>query len=171
MSLALIVAVSENNVIGVRGDLPWQLSADLRRFQKLTMGHHIVMGRKTFESIGRLLPGRTTVIVTRQTVFQFDGALVVASVEEGLEAVKIDPLPFVIGGGEIFSLFLPLVSEIHLTRVHATVEGDTFLPKIDWNQWAATHQEWHSADSKNNFDHTYLVYHRRNGILSANRSD
>jgi len=133
--LAMIVAASENNVIGVDGDLPWHLSADLKRFKKLTMGHHIIMGRKTFDSIGRLLPGRTTVIVTRQPDFQFEGAVIAHSVEQAIELAAEDDCPFIVGGAQIYSLAMPLVNRLFLTRVHCQVQGDTVLPEIDWTAW------------------------------------
>ena len=136
-NLAMIVAASTNDVIGVDGDLPWHISADLKRFKKLTMGHHLIMGRKTFESIGRCLPGRTTVIITRQTDFTFEGAKVANSIESAL-ALAIaadDPTPFIVGGAEIYALAMPHVAEIYLTRVHQNVDGDTHLPPIDWDQW------------------------------------
>lgn len=133
--LAMIVAASTNDVIGVDGDLPWHISADLKRFKSLTMGHHLIMGRKTFDSIGRCLPGRTTIIVTRQSDYAFDGAQVAHSIESALEIAADDALPFVVGGAEIYALAMPLVSEIYLTRVHQKIAGDTFLPPIDWDQW------------------------------------
>lgn len=134
-NLAMIVAASTNDVIGVDGDLPWHISADLKRFKKLTMGHHLIMGRKTFESIGRCLPGRTTVILTRQPNFDFLGAKIAHSIEEAIELVADDPSPFIIGGAEIYALAMPHISHIYLTRVHQTIDGDTCLPKIDWKQW------------------------------------
>ena len=133
--LALIVAASENNVIGINDDLPWRLSADLKRFKSLTMGHAIVMGRKTFDSIGRLLPGRQTVIITRNQDFQFEGASVVHSIDDAIEACRSQEITFLTGGAEIYRLGLPLVDEIYLTRVHTQIEGDTFLPEIDWEQF------------------------------------
>ncbi len=133
--LAMIVAASENNIIGVNGDLPWRLSADLQRFKRLTMGHHLIMGRKTFESIGRLLPGRTTVILTQQPSYEFAGARIAHSIEQAVEICRGDDCPFVTGGAEIYRLALPLVSKIHLTRVHAQISGDTTLPEIDWDRW------------------------------------
>ena len=134
-NLAMIVAASTNDVIGVDGDLPWHISADLKRFKQLTMGHHLIMGRKTFESIGRCLPGRTTVILTRQASFEFAGAKIAHTIEEAIELAAADPSPFIIGGAEIYALAMPHVSHIYLTRVHQTIDGDTYLPKIDWKQW------------------------------------
>ena len=134
-NLAMIVAASTNDVIGVDGDLPWHISADLKRFKRLTMGHHLIMGRKTFESIGRCLPGRTTVIVTRQPEFEFAGAKIAHSIETAIELTEGDSTPFIIGGAEIYALAMPLVSHIYLTRVHQEIAGDTRLPAIDWKQW------------------------------------
>lgn len=158
--LAMIVAASENNVIGFNGDLPWRLSADLKRFKELTMGHHIIMGRKTFESIGRLLPGRTTVILTRQSGFEFAGAKTVNSIKAAISICKHDDPPFVTGGAEIYRIALPLVTEIHLTRVHAVLEGDTVLPEIDWQRWELVDEQRHLGDQKNNFDYSFETYHR-----------
>ena len=134
-NLAMIVAASTNDVIGVDGELPWHISADLRRFKQLTMGHHLIMGRKTFESIGRCLPGRVTVILTRQPGFEFAGAQIARTIEEATELAAADPSPFIIGGAEIYALALPHVSHIYLTRVHQKIVGDTYLPEIDWKQW------------------------------------
>lgn len=156
----MIVAASENDMIGIAGDLPWRLSSDLIRFKKLTMGHHIIMGRKTFESIGRLLPGRTTVIITRQADFEFEGAKIVHSIEEAVDACQGDDCPFVTGGAEIYRLMLPLVTEIQLTRVHKEIEGDTILPEIDWKCWKQVSSERHQMDKKNEVDYSFEVYQR-----------
>ena len=129
-NLAMIVAASDNDVIGVDGDLPWHISADLKRFRKLTTGHHIIMGRKTFESIGRLLPDRTTIIITRQSDYFFQGAKITNSVETALLAVNDDDQPFIVGGGEIYKLALPLVRTIHLTRVHTQIKATRCCRKL-----------------------------------------
>lgn len=150
--LAMIVAASENNVIGVDGDLPWHLSADLKRFKKLTMGHHMIMGRKTFDSIGRLLPGRTTVIVTRQADYQFEGAKIAHSVEQAVELAKEDPCPFIVGGAQIYSAAMPLVDRLFLTRVHSEIEGDTFLPEVDWSAWTLESSEKGSEEVEFTFE-------------------
>ena len=159
--LALIVAASENNVIGIDDDLPWRLSADLKRFKSLTMGHAIIMGRKTFDSIGRLLPGRQTVIITRNQDFQFEGAIVVHSIEAALEACNEHQIAFLTGGAEIYRLGLPLVDEIYLTRVHTEIEGDTVLPAIDWDQFELLETEAFNADAKNEFDFSLSHYRKR----------
>ena len=159
-NLAMIVAASDNDVIGVDGDLPWHLSADLKRFRKLTTGHHIIMGRKTFESIGRLLPDRTTIIITRQADYFFKGAKIANSVEAALFAVNDDDQPFIIGGGEIYKLALPLAQTIHLTRVHTQIKGDTMLPEIDWAKWNLVESTYHEADKRNDFNYTFEEYQR-----------
>ncbi len=157
--LAMIVAASENNVIGVDGDLPWHLSEDLKRFKKLTMGHHIIMGRKTFDSIGRLLPGRTTVIVTRQKDYTFDGAKIAHSVEQAVDFAAEDPCPFIVGGAQIYLAAMSLVNRLFLTRVHTEIDGDTFLPKIDWSDWELKSSVSGSAE----VEFTFEDYVRQNG--------
>lgn len=128
MNLSLIVASSDNGVIGVKGDLPWHISTDLKRFKRLTMGHHMVMGRKTFDSIGRCLPGRTTVIVTRNASFQFDGAKIVHDMHSARLAVVGDDQPFVVGGSQIYRAALPLIKTVYLTRVLTEIDGDAWFP-------------------------------------------
>jgi len=160
MNLSLIVAYSENRVIGRDGDLPWRLSADLQRFKRLTMNHHIIMGRKTYESIGRLLPGRTTVVVTRDPQFKVPGAVMVNSLKAALAAVADDPEPFIIGGAEIFEQALPLANKLYLTRVLAEIDGDCHFPEIDWNQWRNLSKQSVAADDKNQFPHSFEIYER-----------
>lgn len=159
--LIMIVAASENDLIGKQGELPWSLSADLRRFKRLTMGHTIIMGRKTFESIGRLLPGRNTVIITRNPDYQFEGAHVVASLESALAIPTQKDSVFLIGGAEIYRLALPQVDEIQLTRVHVQLEGDTYLPTISWDDWELLSDENHPADDKNAYPYSFLHYRRK----------
>jgi dihydrofolate reductase len=161
MKLALIVAASENDVIGVGGKLPWHLPDDLSRFKRLTMGHHIIMGRKTFESIGKLLPGRTTVIVTHQPNYRIEGAKIVNSIEQALSAVLGDPCPFVVGGAAIYAAAMPQATDLYLTRVHMQIGGDSLLPPIDWNQWALVHYQRHSRDIRANLAFTFEIYRRR----------
>lgn len=162
-TISMIVAASENGVIGKDGDMPWKLSADLRHFKRITTGHTIIMGRKTWESINRLLPGRSTVIVTRQTDYQVDGAIVVDSLEGALSATD-DSEPFIVGGSEIYRLALPLVSKIYLTRVHATVDGDTLLPEIDFNNWNKVDSVPHLADDKNLYDCTFETWEIKESV-------
>ncbi|MGI9517101.1 MAG: dihydrofolate reductase [Pirellulaceae bacterium] len=160
MIVSLIVAMSENGVIGRDGDMPWRLSDDLRRFKRITMGHHLIMGRKTFDSIGRLLPGRTTIIMTRNVDYQVEGALIARDFASALALAAGDDEVFVVGGGEIYRTALPAVQRIYLTRVHTTLEGDTTFPEIDWDNWQRVSRESHSCDDRNNYDYTFEVYDR-----------
>jgi dihydrofolate reductase len=161
-SISLIVAVAENDVIGRRGELPWRLSADLRRFKELTMGHAIIMGRKTFESIGRPLPGRRMIVVTRQADYRAEGADVVGGLEEAYRAAgsRGESEAFVIGGAEVFAQAKPQAERVYLTRVHATVDGDAFFPPLDSNQWRLVSSEPHAADAKNEYSYTFEIYER-----------
>lgn len=160
MKISLIVAMSENRVIGRDGDLPWHLSADLRRFKQLTMGHHIIMGRKTFESIGRLLPGRTTVVVTRQADYDVGGALVAGDLETAMQQAASDDEAFIVGGAEIYSLALPHVERLYVTRVHTEVRGDTLFPELETSRWQLVEQDRHPRDEKNDYDYSFCVYDR-----------
>ena len=162
MTVSLIVAMERNGVIGRDGDLPWHLSADLKRFKQLTMGHHIIMGRKTFESIGRLLPGRTTVIVTRQLDFAVEGAIVTHSLQDAVAAVGNDEEAFIIGGAEIYQQSLPLVDRIYLTEVEADVAGDARFPEFDRAAWAVVERTAHAADERNDYPHTFARLERSN---------
>jgi dihydrofolate reductase len=161
MSHSLIVAMTRQGVMGRAGGLPWRLSADLKRFKALTMGHHILMGRKTFDSLGRPLPGRTSVVVSRQTSLSLPpGVLLARGVDEALNIVAADGQPFVIGGAQIYSLFLPRIERLYVTWVEGDVAGDTYFPALDWHEWRETTHEPHSADEKNEYDTTFCVYDR-----------
>ena len=166
MTVSLIVAVSSNGVIGRDGDLPWYLPADLKRFKRTTMGHHLIIGRRTWEEVGKPLPGRTMVVVTRSRRLVPDGAQVVRSVEQALELAAADDEPFIGGGSQIYTIALArdLVDRIYLTRIHAEVEGDTFFPDVDLDEWELVSEEHHEADEKNEFDYSFLVYERRRQI-------
>ncbi len=169
MRISLIVAMSENRVIGSHGGLPWRLSADLKRFKRLTMGHHIIMGRKTYESIGRLLPGRTSVIITRQAGYEVPGAIVAHSFDEALELAADDSEVFIVGGAEIYRQALPRADRVYLTRVHATVDGDTSFADFKETDWSMTGEESHPADDQNEYRHTFCVYDRKEVIVAAHR--
>ena len=137
--------MDRNRAIGHQGKLPWHLPADLQRFKSLTLGHHIIMGRKTWESIGRLLPGRTSVVVTRNAQYGAPGALVAPSLPEALALVQSDPEPFVIGGAEIFREALPFAGRVYLTEILAGYEGDAWFPMLPTAQWTCVHREHHPA--------------------------
>ena len=159
---AIVVAAAENNVIGKDNDLIWHLPADLRHFKQLTMGHPILMGRKTYESIGKPLPGRTSVIVTSQENYAADGCIVANSLQEALEqAKKIDEQVYVIGGAEIYKQALPLTDVIYLTRLHHTFEGDVSFPELDEKEWQTVEQEHHEPDEKNKYRYSFLTLRRK----------
>jgi dihydrofolate reductase len=160
MKLAVIVAVSANGVIGRDNDLPWRLPADLARFKRLTMGHHLVMGRKTFESIGRPLPGRTTVVLSRSRPDLPDGVLLATSLDDALTLCNGDDLVFVAGGAAVFAESLPRAKRIYLTRLHADFEGDVFFPPFDPSAWDLVEQEEHAADDRHPCDFSFLTYER-----------
>jgi dihydrofolate reductase len=163
MHISLIVAMSDGGVIGRDGELPWRLSADLQRFKRLTMGHHILMGRKTFESIGRPLPGRKMVVVTRQIDYSPDAAQIAHSLGEALELARAasDDEAFVIGGGEIYRQSLDVVNRMYITHVDAEVAGDTHFPAVDWSAWQLVEEICHPADGKNAFKHRFCEYSRK----------
>jgi dihydrofolate reductase len=162
MLVSIIVAVSENGVIGRGGELPWHLSNDLRRFKEITLGHTVIMGRRTWESIGRPLPGRRMVVISRRADFQIIDPHVkaVSSLEDALRvaASKNDDEAFIIGGAELYRAALPVANRLYLTRVHATVEGDAFFPAISWNGWRLLHSQEFAADAKNDHPHSIQVY-------------
>ncbi len=159
--ISLIVAASTNNVIGVRGELPWRLSADLKHFKALTMGKPIIMGRLTWESIGRPLPGRKNIVVTRNKAFAAEGCDVVASPAEALAAAGDVEEVMVIGGGQIYELFLPKAGRVYLTRVHTDVEGDAWFPELDAGTWALLDVEQHIKSDGNEFDFEFRTYQRK----------
>lgn len=165
----MIAAMGENRVIGAGGNIPWHLPADFKHFKELTMGHPIVMGRKTFESIGKPLPGRTNIVITRDASYRRDGVVVVASPEAALAAAvaadggaphgDADEV-FVIGGAEMYKLFLPQAERIYLTKVHGAFEGDVFFPELGEGEWRLASTVENAKDEKNPFDFTYEIYDR-----------
>ncbi len=161
MTLSCILAVSENGVIGRRGDLPWHLSADLRRFKRLTMGHTIIMGRKTYESIGKPLPGRRSLVITRNAEYAApEGVVIGTSLEEALRACGDEDEAFLIGGRAIFESGLPRCRRLYLTVVHAEVEGDVRAPDLDLDSWTLVDEERHDADERNDHPFSFRTYER-----------
>ena len=159
--ISLLVAMARNRVIGRDNRIPWHLPADLKRFKELTMGHHIVMGRKTWDSINRLLPGRTTVIVTRNADFAQPGAKIARSIEGALRECGADPEVFVIGGEQIFRVALPYAHRLYLSTIECDIEGDTRMPGIDSSAWQLTHEELHPADAANALPWKFQIYDRK----------
>ena len=161
MTISLIVAAANNDVIGSDGDLPWHLPDDLRNFKRLTLGKPVIMGRKTHESIGRPLPDRRNIVLTRDQSFAAPGCEVVASVDEALERVADADDVMIIGGGEIYTTFLPMADKVYLTRVSADVEGDTLFAPLDESAWCLIRSENHPADADHDYAFDTLVFERK----------
>ncbi|SDW99261.1 dihydrofolate reductase [Flavobacterium degerlachei] len=157
----MIAAASENNALGKNNELVWHLPNDFKRFKNLTSGHHIIMGRKTFESFPKPLPNRTHIVISRQEDYNPEGCLVVSSMEKALEICPKDETSFIIGGGEIYKLGMPFSDKIELTVVHHNFEADAFFPEINIEEWEITSSEFQSKDEKHLFDYTYQTYSRK----------
>lgn len=166
IGLAIIVAVADNGVIGRDNALPWKLSEDLRYFKRMTMGKPVIMGRKTFESIGKALPGRTNIVISRNSAFTAEGIKVTSSFGEALhlaeQAVSHDggDEAVVIGGSAIYRAAIPLAERLYVTEVHASVEGDALLPPIEWSEWREVSREHHNAQGANPHDFSFVRYER-----------
>jgi dihydrofolate reductase len=158
--ITLIVAVADNGVIGRDNALPWHLPDDLKRFKRLTLGKPIVMGRKTFESIGKPLPGRHNIVVTRDANYCRAGVTVVHGIDEAVAAANGAAEIMIIGGAELFRMFLPRATRVHLTRVHAEVEGDVVWPTLD-DSWRVVESEPHVADERHASPMTFEVWEKR----------
>jgi dihydrofolate reductase len=152
--------MSRNRVIGANGTIPWRLPDELRLFKSITMGHHIIMGRKTWESIGRLLPGRSTVIVSRQSGYRVAGAVVAPTLEGAIAACGTDEEIFVIGGAELFLSALPLADRLYLTTVEAEIEGDTCMPQFEPDRWRAVSSRRHAIDERHPYAYVHTVHER-----------
>lgn len=161
MKISLLVAISENNVIGKDNKLIWHLPADLKLFKDLTLGHHIIMGRKTFDSIGKPLPGRTSVIITRNKDYEMPGCIIVNSLDQAISAARNDDEIFIIGGGEIFKDAMKVADKLYLTIVHEYFEGDTFFPAIDMNNWTELKRQKHLPDEKNKYSYSFCEFVRK----------
>ncbi|VAV84459.1 Dihydrofolate reductase [hydrothermal vent metagenome] len=159
--LTIIVATGENNAIGKDNALIWHLSDDLKRFKTLTNGHHIIMGRKTFESFPKPLPNRIHVVITRQRDYQVpNDVIVVNSLEEAITYSKNDTQPFIIGGGEIYKQAMGFADKIELTRVHETFDADAFFPEIDTSIWKETNNTFHKKDNEHKYSFSFITYKR-----------
>ncbi|MBI5330115.1 MAG: dihydrofolate reductase [Betaproteobacteria bacterium] len=153
--------MAKNRVIGVRNTLPWRLAEDLRHFKALTMGHHIIMGRKTYESIGRPLPGRTTVIVTRDRHFRIEGCLSAGSINAALRVCKGDEEVFFVGGAQMYAQVLPLAHRLYLTELQEEYEGDAWFPEFDRSAWKETVRQVHVTSE--GLGYHFVTYERRPG--------
>lgn len=160
--LTIIAAVAENNALGKNNDLIWRLPADLKRFKKVTFGHHVIMGRKTFESLGKPLPNRTTIIISRNKNYHIEGCTTVNSLDEAIQAAKSDDNPFILGGGEIYKQALEYADILDLTLVHHSfTDADTYFPTIDFTKWIEIKREDFKADEKHKFDYSFVSYKKK----------
>jgi dihydrofolate reductase len=168
MRVSIIVAIAENGVIGRDGKLPWHLPRDLERFKRLTMEHTVIMGRRTWESIGRQLPGRRMIVVSRCADYRVNvgGVMVAQSLDEALRLTEAadDTEAFVIGGSELFRESLPAADKLYVTRVRAAVAGDTFFPEVNWADWRLIESESHGADNRNEHALDFQIYERMTAL-------
>ncbi len=161
MTISIIVAVAENNVIGNNNKLIWHISEDLKRFKKLTTGHPVIMGRKTYESLPfKPLPKRKNIVISSQKNLKFDGAVIVNSVNKALEECKKEKEVFICGGAEIYKLFLPLADKLYITKVHKTFEGDTFFPEPDFSKWKIGYKSEKFYDEKSDLYYSFSDFLR-----------
>jgi len=161
MKISIIAAMSDNRVIGRDGGLPWHLPSDLKRFKFLTMGHAVIMGRKTYESVGKALPGRRCIIITKQGDYKAHDIFVAHSIGQALGFVdKTETEVFILGGETIYNLTLDIATHMYLTVVHATINGDTLFPKFDISNWTLTSEENHQADKRNQYAYSFREYER-----------
>jgi dihydrofolate reductase len=161
MRIAIVVIVTENGVIGRDNAMPWHLPDDLKRFKQVTMGKPIVMGRKTFESIGKALPGRHNIVVTRNKDFAALGCTVVTSVDEAMTAAGTVDEVCMVGGGDLFRQVLPQTDVVYLTRIHASIDGHTYFPSLPESEWRETFREEHGVDARHAYPFTFLTLERK----------
>ncbi len=159
--IVIIAAVAENNALGKNNDLLWHLPNDFKRFKEITTGHHIIMGRKTFESFPKPLPNRTHIIISRQKDFLKQGCVVVDTIEKAIEACPKNEDIFIIGGGEIYKQSISLADQLDITRVHQSFEADVYFPEIDSKIWELTSESFQPKDEKHLFDYTFQTFVRR----------
>ena len=156
--ITIIAAIGKNNELGKDNDLIWHLPNDLKRFKKVTAGHHVIMGRKTYESLGRPLPNRTNIIITRNLNYQANGCVIVHSLEDAIQAAKADMNPFILGGAEIYKQAMDIADCLDLTHVDAELDADAFFPEIDTKKWKETVREDHTKDDKHQYNYSFVTY-------------
>lgn len=159
--VSLIVAMAKNRVIGINNTLPWHLPADLKHFKALTMGHHIVMGRKTYESIGKPLPGRTSVVVSRNRKLKIAGCIVAHTLEQALAVCAVDDEIFVVGGAELYVRALPIADKLYITEIQKDAQGDAFFPVINHDEWREISREMHSQQEPLPLEYHFTTYLRK----------
>lgn len=157
-NITIIAAIGENNELGLDNKLIWNIKEDLRRFKKLTTGHSIIMGRKTFESISKALPGRLNIVLTKNKNFKFKNVSIASNIHEAIELTKDDEQPFIIGGSEIYSLFINMAQTIELTRVHNSFRADTYFPNINFSKWNKIYEEKFNLD---NLSYSFITYKKK----------
>ena len=160
MTISAVVAISENNAIGKNNQLLWHLPNDLKHFKQITSGHTVIMGRKTYDSVGRPLPNRRNIVVTRQQI-EIPGCEVVNSVDEAIALCEGEEEVFIVGGAEIYKLAMPKTDKIYLTIVHQAFEADAYFPQIDDNDWVAIEREDHGTDEKHSIPYSFITLRRR----------
>jgi dihydrofolate reductase len=156
--ISILVAMASNRTIGIDNTLPWRCPEDLKRFKALTMGHHMVMGRKTFDSIGKPLPGRTTVVVTRNRALRIEGCLIAHSLEEAIAACRGDEEIFVVGGAELYAQALPLADTLYITEIMQEVAGDAHFPEFDKAKWHEASREKRQQETPQPLEYDFVVY-------------
>ena len=160
MTLSIIVAAAENGVIGHNNNLIWHLSSDLKHFKNITTGHTVIMGRKTFESMGKALPNRRNIVITANKAYTAAGCEIVPDIESALQLAAQEEEAFIIGGGTIYRAIWEKADKLYLTRVHTAPTGDISIPEVKASEWQEISREAHSADEKNEYDYTFLEYRR-----------
>lgn len=161
MILSIIAAVSENNIIGSNNNLVWNLPADLKRFKQITSGHYIIMGRKTYESVGKPLPNRTNIIITTDKTYKAEGCLVFNTIGEATDYAKTQDEVFILGGGNIYKQTINIADKMYITRIHESFEGDTYFPIIEKSVWGEELVETHQPDEKNKYSYSFINYIRK----------
>ena len=161
MSLSIIVAMAKNRTIGVNNTLPWRCPEDLKHFKALTMGHHMIMGRKTFDSIGKQLPGRTTVVVTRDKNLKIEGCLIAHSLPDAIKLCAGDEEAFIVGGADIYRQSLQLADTLYITEIQQNVEGDAHFPEFDRNLWQETARDVRTQETPQPLDYHFVTYRRK----------
>jgi len=159
--LAIIVAMAQNRTIGINNTLPWRIPEDLKHFKALTMGHHMIMGRKTFDSIGKPLPGRTTVVVTRDRELQISGCIMAHTLEEAIVACAGDEQIFIAGGAELYAQALPLANTLYITEIQQAVEGDAHFPAFDKTEWLEASREIRHQETPQVLKYHFVIYRRK----------
>ncbi|MGB9674288.1 MAG: dihydrofolate reductase [Anaerolineales bacterium] len=163
MIVSIIVAMDENGGIGIDNKLPWHLADDLKRFKRLTIGHYLIVGRKTFETIGKVLPGRKMIVLTKDKQYNIEGVKIFTNLEDAIQFVKEqgEDEVFIAGGGQVYQLAIPYIDKMYLTLVHAKTNANVFFPNIDWEDWIEIESLYHERDEKNQYDFTFKILQKK----------